>query len=678
MMTFSVLLFLIGGVAGAEAAPPQVEFNEKISNWEKALAEIVEKEKTLATLYNSPSAGERMKKEMEMKINFPALQAIIKNAKSSGSFKNKEEEDGDIIAGQIKDGITRLGALTDGTGLITFAVSPIDGRIVLPFDAFVPGEISNEIKVMATPGEYEPASFVLYCKADLNGLTLKAGDLQGVQGIIPSSSVDLKVVKCWYQTGINWNTGSFLGFTKVLVPELLLNDDSLVKVDLEKEENYLKTVSPEGEKYIWISNPNEVKKNIYTVDEFPANDSPVLLPVNIPARTNKQFWVTVKVPEDAAEGIYTGSISLSSGEKKLGAVTLKLQVLPFKLAPPKTYYDTRRDFTSSIYYMSCLNWNYPKGTIYVAPGNEVAIWKSREQIKSELKDMFAHGVTNPMVLQYFVNNKAEELLREYLDIRNEVGMGKQPLYYMGYYFGVPAPEALPALKEGIKKTIDFFKSYGIPEVYFYGKDEAMDEQVTAQRPAWEAVREAGGKIWVSGYRAGVNGNKKGNFELAGDILDLFVSAGEPVKEEADKWHSVNHLIWCYANPQAGSENPVLFRKGFGFPLWKANYDGACTWVYNSGSWNDFLPNLPDGKIYSFTYPTVNGTIDTIAWEGYREAIDDIRYGSTLKLLIEKAKKGESNTEIAKKAEEYLENLDVKDKKPDLIRSEIIDYILKLR
>ncbi|MFH0796362.1 MAG: hypothetical protein V2A65_04810 [Candidatus Omnitrophota bacterium] len=689
LVAFSLWSFLIVSEARAEGSDPtKAEFNEKISGWEKALAEITEKEKTLADLYHSPGAAERMKKEIETKINFYALQTIIKKAKSRGSLRTQEEEEGNLIVGQIKDSITRMGVLISGPGLITFIVSPIDGTKVLPFDPFMPGEISNEIKIVATPGEYEPASFVLYYKDDLNVLTLKASDLKGTQGTIPSSSIDLKVVKCWYQTGIGWNSGEFVGGTKALVPELLLNDDTLVKVDIEKEENYLKLIFPEGEKYIWISNPNEVREPWLTVEKFPVKDSPVLLPANIPARTNKQFWVTVNVPEDAKGGVYTGSINLSSEGKTLGTITLKLRVLPFKLASPKTCYDPHRDFISSIYYASRLSfssdypYNYPKGTIS-------GIWKSKEQLKSELKNMLAHGVTSPTVHQSYKNPDYSEFLGEYLDIWNEVGMGKQALYFIGADIGsflgcdftglkkgfpIP-PEKLAALKIRVKEVLGFCKSYGIPEVYFYGQDEAKDEQVTAERPAWEAIREAGGKIFVAGYRPGIMGTKQGNFELVGDILDVFVSACEPVKEEADKWHSVNHRIWCYANPQAGPENPALFRKNFGFLLWKANYDGAATWAYINGPWNDFTTN---GKEYSFAYSTVNGVIDTIAWEGYREAIDDIRYGTTLKLLIEKAKKSGPKTGIARKAEEYLENLDVEHKNPDLIRLEIIDYILKLR
>jgi hypothetical protein len=71
-------------------------------------------------------------------------------------------------------------------------------------------------------------------------------------------------------------------------------------------------------------------------------------------------------------------------------------------------------------------------------------------------------------------------------------------------------------------------------------------------------------------------------------------------------------------------------------------------------------------------------IDTIAWEGYREGQDDIRYATTLRLAIEKIKESKNREirNLAIEAEKYLEVLDL-DKNPDTIRLEIINYILKL-
>jgi len=72
---------------------------------------------------------------------------------------------------------------------------------------------------------------------------------------------------------------------------------------------------------------------------------------------------------------------------------------------------------------------------------------------------------------------------------------------------------------------------------------------------------------------------------------------------------------------------------------EANYDGASTFSYQANSagstWNDF--DNPVQRDLMMTYPTVTGVIDTIQWEGYREGQDDIRYATTLKLEIAKAR-----------------------------------------
>ena len=291
--------------------------------------------------------------------------------------------------------------------------------------------------------------------------------------------------------------------------------------------------------------------------------------------------------------------------------------------------------------------------------------------------MVAHGIINTDV--YVARDlENEALLHQILEIRDELGMGGDQILYFrasgGSFVGAPTePTDLEALKTKVKRVIEIAKSHGINEVYFYGLDERRGEELTAQRPAWEAVREVGGKIYVAGY-------KGSNFPLMGDIQDLLICAGPPSKEEADKWHSLGHKIWNYANPQPGIENPEIYRRNFGLLLWQKDYDGATGWIYHSSignPWNDFDGSY--GRDYNFTYPTVDGVIDTMQWEGYREGADDVRYLTTLEEAIKQAKQSgdESKITIATEAEQYLANLDI-DRDLDTIRSEMIDYILELQ
>ncbi|HCN06846.1 MAG TPA: hypothetical protein DIT01_02860, partial [Lentisphaeria bacterium] len=150
--------------------------------------------------------------------------------------------------------------------------------------------------------------------------------------------------------------------------------------------------------------------------------------------------------------------------------------------------------------------------------------------------------------------------------------------------------------------------------------------------------------------------------------------------EPAKWHAVGHKIWNYGNPQGGVEDPELYRRNYGLLLWRVNYDGGGPWAWQSsaagGMWNDFND---ERRAVAVTYPAAERPIDTIAWEGLREAVDDVRYGTTLKLAIAAAKEAddEGRRKLAVAADRFLAEFDVTGDL-DAIRRRIIEYILQLR
>jgi hypothetical protein len=591
----------------------------------------------------------QVKKEALAKI--PGLRARIKTILSRGAMSIKEFQQIDNgikdIEGSKHNLATQL--LLAGKSnikLVVTTLSPISSLPVLTTGFY--GTMGSKLSVTAAQGEYEPASFVVHAMQGTKALAVEASDLKQGKNVIPASNIDIKAVKCWYQAGTAWYNIEQNKSTRVLVPELMLNDDSLVKVDMEKKENYLKLSFPEGEKYAWISDPNESAKSIkksQSVKDFPVKDSPTLLPVDIPANENKQFWITVKVPENAVPGKYTGKIRLTSADGAKAELALSLNVLPFKL--PKPYYD------SAIYYYGRLD---PAGV-----GSLFVALKSRVQLAAELKNLVDHGIDKPTLYQRF-NNK--EVLKEHLDMRRAAGIVNDPLYYL--------PIGTGSNISTIREFMDFAAENGIKEVYFYGKDEAKGDALVAQRPEWMNVHKVGGKVFVAGY--------KENYPKMGDLQDLHVYAYLPRKEEAEKWHSVGHKIWSYANPQGGVENPEIYRRNFGMLLWQNNYDGACTFAYQFGFgniWNDF--DHVTYRDHNFVYPTVDGVIDTIAWEGYREGVDDIRYLTKLQQLIAAAGKSKDKKlkNTAVKAKEYLKTIDANEDDLNAVRAKMINYILQL-
>lgn len=496
-----------------------------------------------------------------------------------------------------------------------YCLDPVANKRILPHSSpETLGEAGGKLTLAACRDEYESISFAVYARQDLKNLQLEIRDLRSVGHVIPKSSFDPYVVKCWYQAG---RDVMFHDGVKRFVPELLLKDDDLVRVDSESETNSVRSTAEDGStKYLSASG-----KDPEALEELRPIDAATLQPVTIPADTLKQFWLTLHIPKDAAAGKYTGSIRLSAQSIKSVEIPIDVTVYDFELAQPKMIY--------SIYYPGKLSDEQPSGTI-------AAHYKSEEQMRAELSDMVAHGVRHPNLWQAY----SEELVPRVLQLRKEAGMPNDRLF-----INMPAgaPHHSAGKIEGWRKLTC---SFGYKDIYLYGEDEAHGNRLRMQKPSWENVQKAGGKMYASAW-------KEDPFEVMGGLLNVLVWSGGCQPEKAKRWHSVGSEIFSYSNPQVGVEEPLLYRYNYGLALWKADYDGAMTFAYQwayGHIWNDF--DSEKFRDHCFSYPTINGVVGTIQWEGFREGVDDVRYITTLEQAIEKA----GDTEIARTARRWLAGL----------------------
>jgi len=371
----------------------------------------------------------------------------------------------------------------------------------------------------ACAGEYESASATVYALQDTPGLEVSCSVLKAGSNTLPADSVDIRILKSWYQ-GASTN----IGYTKEkwLIPELLLKDDKLVRVDVEKQDNYVRSTATDGsETYLLCSDPDS--SNLAAVRPMHAA---TLRAVHAPAGAARQCSVPVHVPEKTKAGLYKGALTFTSSA---GTATLpvELTVQPFALEPSRLIY--------SIYYRGVL----------AADGQPTisSEGKSLEQYRAEMDDMKAHGVLYPT---NYVGPKEADL-RKLLDIRRELRMPTDHFYNLGFGVGQQTEEQLPAVQTQVKWWQDFLKPYGYKQVYFYGIDEATGETLARQKAVWKAVQQVGGKTFVACY--------KGTFEAMGDTLNTAVLAGPPDPDEAKKYHSIGSQAFCYANPQVGVEDP---------------------------------------------------------------------------------------------------------------------------
>lgn len=531
-----------------------------------------------------------------------------------------------------------------------------------------------DLRCVAAQGEFEPASFVIEPSAKVEKLVLTPTALKGEQGEIPADAVDIRIVKTWYQGGTAWF--SYFGDSnrRELVPELLLKDETLVRVDEEKQENYLKV----GGEYRWISYPLEKAEKAFNYLTEPVADSRTLQPVSLEPGKLKQIWVTVKVPENLPGGVYRGEIRFTADGQPAGALPFAVRVLPFALPLPKTYYSLANDYLVTMYASGILNLAEKQGIpVETAEKQQMAIYKN-------LRD---HNVFNNRS-ERDIRSKdpaadAAKLRRE-LEMMKEAGFVMRPLISSGWSYPLndkETPEEFSARIGVLSKT--FKEALGHDDVYITSWDEAGVERIKIMREKTEETNEKGLELWVS-TAAGKH------FNLAGYVIEYANHGGQPERKIAEQWHSVGAKVASYAGPHTGPENPDIFRRWEGLARYKAFYDGSYNYKYYSqlhpvlyekqkaNVWNDFMGGQFRG--FNLVYPTADGVIDTLAWEGFREGIDDVRYATKLKQEADLAIKSGSvkARHAAKKALMWLELLDDQHADLNTARQEMIEYILKIQ
>lgn len=548
---------------------------------------------------------------------------------------------------------------------------------IMPTGDDVPGRAGSTLKLRECAGEKLRATAILWSDCDHEDMTVDFGELTrgpfGLGGGIPASAWRAKVVKAHYQA-IGAPDGYLVsGEGQTLTPELLLNDDSLVIPDHGRRRNLVRYSWAGKSWYVDINDAwTRTWNELIPAEKMPIADAPTLQPFVLKARQNKQLALRVSVPADASPGVYEGCVSFLSRGVKVCELPISLEVLPFALPKePETIYDDSRTYTMGLYcWLQMADREHP--------GDWIAVnRRSRRQVLAEMKTLVDNGITSPALIWLREVLDDDARFREHLAVAREAGLrGTLYLAASGTIGNPTQPDELEALKRRIAHAKGIAREYGFDEIYFYGFDEAVDERLVSQIPAWKAVREAGGKVVVSGYRQ--------HLEKVGPYLDLCIYADEPESAQVEKWHALGQRVWKYNTPQTGPEDPGLFRRNYGLGNWMSGFDGAntyCDWGRSAG-WNDLAGVLAcranggteDGgslaRTICIVYATVDGVVETLALTGLESAIKDVRYMALFRKLL----KARPNAE----AQRWFDGIRPYEDDPARLRRETIDWILKLR
>ena len=560
------------------------------------------------------------------------------------------------------------GAYWKGWPLAVASVDAMSGIRFLPDVLPAGGDFANGPKVILAKGEYEDGAVCLFGFKDLKGVEIVPADLVSKRGAkILAAETDVKVVKTWYQQGTAWY-GAFMSDVtrRVLTPELLLHDEAVVHVDYVRKENFLLCNYQGEQAYRWISTtgPSVDHSGVAEPDFGLIADADAPKPFELQKDCFKEIVFTFHAPKEIPEGIYRGAFAVKVGGEKVGELPVALRVLPFALPKPATFRDPNRRF-------------YPSGSCYL---NLLQHAKLAENLS-------AHGVDTAYVIkaESLTNlesaRKVKAIMDKY-DLNVEFLPSCLPQASVSTSF---PPEKwnrgyqeylnrIARAKTSMKVIREVFGEKAIPHAY--AADEAPPEYVRAERASWQAFQGLGAHIIAAtGYHPYLLFN-----------CDQPRMPQQPRLKKrlaADALHAANPdcVVSWYGDPHSGPENPDYTRRVYGWVTWRNNFDMFAQFIIARDDWTEFYVHKePQLRGLQLAYPAAEGLIDTLEWEGVREAVDDIRYGTLLRQLAEQARQS-SDMDVRYEglaAATWLAQVDFERSSLDSLRMETVRRILAIR
>jgi hypothetical protein len=552
-------------------------------------------------------------------------------------------------------GDLRTNKLPANAFVASYAVPPLSNVMRLP-DAYpADGQVQGTTSVILAQDQYESGSFSLYSFVDQKGVQLSVSDLKSADGtVFPAANIDLKVVKVWYQNGNGWFS-YFVDPGLQLVPELLVYDENLVRVDTEKKANYARVNSPTGTKEVWITAP--FKANVGFDHYTPGfADAESLAPVSLSAGQFKQFFLNVHATTSTKPGLYKGNIAVTAAGRPTTQVPIAVKVLPYVLPLPKTNYDVNKDFLVSLM------------------GSWPPISPDHKAFMPTLLNLRKHNLLHT-VLPATPNTEptlADKMVKGFKD----AGFQTKPIFggntpWVGQHNASPLDyDDLTKIRKSAKAWREFYmKHFGHSDAFVSNGDEQGAGWVMARRPLWRATN-------VEGVKTALAGHHSSYFSKAGYILNQRPLAGSPADSKmARDWQSIGDgYTGFYANQHNGSENPDFVRRQHGLMGYLSNFDMVNNYEFAYGPWNDNHHELYKPMVLA--YPTSAGLVDTLAWEGFRQGIDDIRYATKLRQLANEAVQSGNLDRVyaGRKVYQWLTLLDSNTMNLQSVRLEMIQKI----
>ena len=234
---------------------------------------------------------------------------------------------------------------------------------------------------------------------------------------------------------------------------------------------------------------------------------------------------------------------------------------------------------------------------------------------------------------------------------------------------------LRGLEPALAHRRETFKTRPEDFILFYSESMGYCRLVKAQEGQAEIARKAGFTVFSHIMNDDVN-------RIGADVMDMTATTTVE-KRYAEQWNATGGELINYANPFPSGENPEFYRRRVGVLMYKCDFSGDMLhecfrrlWPFHE--WNT------DGETgtyrnFEMCLPTHDGFIWKLAYDGMREAMNDVRYFTALKQRAVKWQyaKDEALRREAKRQLLWLELLDENTVDLDMLRAAVADRIMIL-
>ena len=569
--------------------------------------------------------------------------------------------------------------------LVGWQVWPASGERIVPTTPAPAAATNAAVDVVTARGANGAASFAIRASADIQSLTIAPGALAKEDGaVLPAEGLDLRVVKCWYQDANGWFAAARAPGGAVLVPELLLHDDTLVLVDTATQENLIRT-SPAGAApaYRRIKAAPEGVTTTAQAAFTAADDAASLQPLAIAAGETRQFYLTLDVPAAVSSGRYHGTLAVVGDGKAMGHFALNVRVLDHQLpAVACSRFSGRPSLDGSQVFSG-------SGPAVVTTIPErfmtVANLPPDRLTPAAVAFLAAAGIDYPVVPS-----------SRLADVKTLCG-DKTPDALWVAETGTLS-SATADIPPDIASAVALAKAAlatGVPDVRVFLTSPGSGARREAGLKALEAVDDTGARAWVFAddetyltaatfVRAPMRRGLPPEFSARRENVpagDPYGNAEYSDTRQAERWRAIGVPYYLCVTLPAGIEDPSLWRRHLGVECYTLGYDGFVLpeLIEPVDPWNEWAS--AGHRSRTLVYPTQTGFVPTLAWAGVREGVTDARYLSSLRRLADGVRTaGLANPLLdieGRKASMWLEWLDPRFAGLDTLRLDAIAWICRL-